>query len=77
MVVYAYTLTLSGQHSLKGLGKLNDIDDLLKRMKLLGDYPFTEVVNNPSIIDRESGARVYIHAEGEKDEWRLRWMPFV
>lgn len=76
MEVYAYTISLSGQQPLKGLATMYDLIRVLTRMGLLEDQTFEEIIANPTVIDRESGANTYIHAEGEKHEWRLRWIPF-
>lgn len=77
MEVYAYTLSFKGQQPLKGLGTIDDISTLLKRMKLLTEHPFEAIITNPTSIEWESNAKTYIYAEGEKDEWRLRWVRFI
>ncbi|PWE57680.1 hypothetical protein DEM27_00250 [Metarhizobium album] len=76
MHVFAYTLTVKGKQPVKGIGSTNDLEVLISQMNLAGQTPPHWIITNPTIIGLD-GSRTYIHDEGGKDEWRLRWVPFT
>ncbi|PWE54040.1 hypothetical protein DEM27_22250 [Metarhizobium album] len=76
MESFAYTLTVKGKQPVKGIGSANDLELLVAQMNLAGLTPPDWIIANPTITGLD-GSKTYIHDEGGKCEWRLRWVPFT
>ncbi|PWE52787.1 hypothetical protein DEM27_28715 [Metarhizobium album] len=76
MEIFAYTLTVKGKQPIKGIGPMEDLQSLIAQMELPSTAPPDWITANPTITGLD-GSKIYIHDEGGKDEWRLRWVPFA